>query len=579
MEFVEYLNKGYDIVPLYKNKKYATVEQGEVYDTFIANTTNESRLKLIKENDYGIGIILDGLCVLDYDKKEGLESFIKQYGIDLTYPGIVTTHDGYHVWFRCNEQYDQFFCKNNIELKTKLYLPTQGSIHPDGTPYQYLNGSIPAKKDLVEFTPYQYSELLKFKRDSNVFSDPTEHGGRNVKLAQMAGLLIGKDINLTIVKDMCLAYNKSNITPCFTDKEVNVVCDSIFKTAKRNKEGKVIGVKEAEEVKEFHLTTLEELAERYGNVQTSWLIKDFMPLSSCGLFVSNPEMGKTWIMLDLALSVVTGRQFLNSVLPESTGEVWYIQQEDAFPQLLKRLRQLLHCKIYDEDDGIVVELPNFDIPLRFYTDKQFNFKNEDVIDSFTEKCLLNKPKIVLIDPMYAIGRIDDYFASTAQKMIVFKQIRDEVKTGFFVAHHGVSSKHAKADIRERDNAWGSEFLNAWQEVGWQINFKEGKKVLSRNFKNTGKPELLEFNLDFEGENDEMCNLRVKPFIAGETSIDDDSINASVVEANMIEAIKKGEISCVQDFCDEFGIPNQTKGKRILDKLGAKKKDGAKVYSI
>jgi RecA-family ATPase len=57
-------------------------------------------------------------------------------------------------------------------------------------------------------------------------------------------------------------------------------------------------------------------------VSVSWLVQDFFAEKSVGLIVGESQAGKTFLALDLAVSVATGRQFFGKRV--SKGGVLYM---------------------------------------------------------------------------------------------------------------------------------------------------------------------------------------------------------------------------------------------------------------
>jgi DNA-binding transcriptional ArsR family regulator len=80
---------------------------------------------------------------------------------------------------------------------------------------------------------------------------------------------------------------------------------------------------------------------------------------------------------------------------------------------------------------------------------------------------------------------DDYMTKSAEQMLRLKIMRDRYGCSFLVAHH--TTKHA--DNMERSRLWGSQFLNALLETGWQVKRSEsdGTVIVRRHFKVAKNP--------------------------------------------------------------------------------------------
>jgi hypothetical protein len=71
----------------------------------------------------------------------------------------------------------------------------------------------------------------------------------------------------------------------------------------------------------------------------SYLLPGLIPEGLC-LLVSRPKLGKSWLVLDLAIATAEGRFVLGELKPES-GEVLYLAMEDGRRRLQRRLTRLL----------------------------------------------------------------------------------------------------------------------------------------------------------------------------------------------------------------------------------------------
>lgn len=565
MKLQDYIDKGYDVVPL---KQYEKGLAASDLEALLSNTSNEQRLDLIQKNKFNIGVILDEVCVVDLDTKdEGIfNSFLKSTGLTKDYCGLVETKDGYHFWLLNTDNRPPLKALeyHGLEVRANNWIVAPGSLHEDDHSYVYkfTSGKVPNKIDLEPFNKAIFQFIQDKKGTDSVFTGNIKEGERNSKLTQLAGLFIGKGIDISIVKEIVGSYNETHLNPPLSQKQVVTICESVKRTSDRK------GKDSSEEVEEdkpktFELTTFAEMIDLFSHEESSWLVDGIIPNASCGMMLSKPELGKTWVLIELALSLTTGREFLGKYQPLRRGEVWFIQQEDRYTNLINRLAKLLHCKIWEEKNGdFVIEVPKSDIPIIWHKEKNFSFVNPEVIDSFAEKLIDRKPVAVLIDPMYSIGKVDDYFASTAQKMLKFKRLRDETDTSFLIAHH-TSKGSATANLRERDKQWGSEFLNAWLEFGLQLNSKGEKTILTANFKDAEKlppQELVRTINNFSA----TLSLETYDEVDGSdpNSVDFESIK---------QAITKGKISSIKDLRDMYGnIESDAKATRILKRIGAVK---------
>jgi hypothetical protein len=148
------------------------------------------------------------------------------------------------------------------------------------------------------------------------------------------------------------------------------------------------------------------------------------------------------------------------------------------------------------------------IPVMLHEQRRFKFDDEEVVDAWVTKIKQIRPALVILDPLYSAGSVEDFMAGTARSMFLFKSIRDSLGTAFLIAHHtrktsrpsGNGGRPASQDqAPEREDVWGSQFLNAWMETGWQVRKREeiGTATIVRHFKvqSDSHQAVLGFKID------------------------------------------------------------------------------------
>lgn len=75
-----------------------------------------------------------------------------------------------------------------------------------------------------------------------------------------------------------------------------------------------------------------------------WLVDKIWLAEAVGLIVGAPKMGKSWLALDLGLSVATGTPFLGRLPVPVAGPVVYVSKEDPDYLLYDRLAKILIAK-------------------------------------------------------------------------------------------------------------------------------------------------------------------------------------------------------------------------------------------
>lgn len=95
-----------------------------------------------------------------------------------------------------------------------------------------------------------------------------------------------------------------------------------------------------------------------------YLVQGILTEGACGFIAGEPKCYKSWVGLDLALSVATGADFLGVFRVANPGPVLYIQEEDPAPTLKNRSAKIWVNKstdkfelVHNEDEAGLYWLP------------------------------------------------------------------------------------------------------------------------------------------------------------------------------------------------------------------------------
>lgn len=261
------------------------------------------------------------------------------------------------------------------------------------------------------------------------------------------------------------------------------------------------------------VSSYSDLRQQYMDYEARWLIEGWMPEAGILMLAAPPERFKTWLALDMAVSVVMGRPFLDHYQVEKAGNVLIIQQEDFPANVTKRLDLIVDAK-YERypADFEITELPDggwqitTDKPMAyeilFHTEGQLSLDNMESLGKLYETVKTYKPVLVIIDPFYSLTNKDDYGAAAAGVIReVIKKIRTITNASFLFVHHTRKSDDKTGDPTGRQSGWGSQFINAAMEGMILLARQQGAPsnyvTAYRNFKEapTGENVNMEFLID------------------------------------------------------------------------------------
>ncbi|NLB94522.1 MAG: AAA family ATPase [Armatimonadetes bacterium] len=539
---LDYLSHGYSVIPCNPKTKKPFVKW-KPYQTRLP-TEGEVCEWWRQWPNAAIGVVtgkVSRLVVLDADvDKHGANVWLL-YQCAPT-ERIVKTGGGYHLWLRYPEGADFVPTLAGVmekELGPGLdvrgdggYVIAPPSLHPSGVLYAWVQ-----EGEATALPPAILESLLEQHRhspqpvtarvdqdDTQTLSDDEQwltrslggvaSGSRNQTLTRLAGYLAGKGLPFDVTERLVEVWDDRNDPPLRAEDEAG------FRRTLRSVYEREAAKKAAADhapggALDFTLIPLDEFMCEYGDSRVQWIVQEWLPWATTGLIISPPAHYKTWFLLDLAVSIASGRPFLGQFPVEKPGPVILFQQEDAFQGLAGRIgliagNRLMEGQEVPDDDPLSFSLyiPEA-IPVHIHRERVLRFGDRWSMEKLREFVEQIRPRLVILDPLYSATTTEDFMASAAGNMMVLKHLRDLYHTSFLVAHH--TRKGAVHDTG-REGAWGSQFLNAWLETGWQIRSAEdaapGEIILRRHFKITGAAETVNVRFDIDSEEQHSYHVHV-----------------------------------------------------------------------
>lgn len=569
---LEYASFGWSVLPVKPEDKRPYMSN---WLTYQHQRANKQMLEnwFNNLNNAGIGAItgkISNIIVLDVESycKIPIEELLRRYPTQLV---ARTGSGGYHLYFTYPNNVSKVGNRVGIFEGADLradggFIVLPPTIHPNGNRYEWVKRGIPGvfPKALldIEAKPTASNEGWITEALHGV-----SEGGRNDTCARLAGYFFKKGMNADVVETLLLEWNEKNDPP-LPVKEVRTTLKSIERshsgaeTQFTSVEFENDQTEEEQKESTFDVMKMCDYVKGYGGDGVSWLVQDWLPDKSITFLISPPESYKTWILLDLAVSVATGNPFLGSFAVNQTGPTMIIQQEDSHSGLTDRLALIVEQKLkmtadLEGDEWQVPSMP--DIPIYVHPSRMLRFDNKKVIEELEKQIEILKPKVILIDPLYSTtASTDNYMSDLANQMMVLKTWRDKYGCSFVIAHH--SKKNLDPDSTAREDSWGSQFLNAFLEAGWQIRrnpkLAQNEIVVRRHSKVMGNQKPISLTFDISTIYPMKYQVTARSYEmapAGETR--------QPAQASLLDMLQEGDMSQA-DICARTGKGRSTVSRQI-----------------
>jgi hypothetical protein len=191
------------------------------------------------------------------------------------------------------------------------------------------------------------------------------------------------------------------------------------------------------------------LPEHTGGL-TSWLVEGLWCDQAVGIVGGEPKCCKSFLALDLAVSVASGAPCLRRFPAVRTGPVLLFPAEDALGVVRQRLGGIAAAAGVDfaslQVDVITAPSLRLDLP----ADRQ---RLEKTIAE-------RRPRLLVLDPLIRLHRIDENDASQVAPLLSFlRELQRNYQVAVVVVHH--ARKDAAGGTRPGQALRGSSELHGW----------------------------------------------------------------------------------------------------------------------
>lgn len=221
---------------------------------------------------------------------------------------------------------------------------------------------------------------------------------------------------------------------------------------------------------------LEEPAE-----ETRWLVRSLWTRASVGCAAGHPKLGKTWLGLDLALSVATGTPCLDRFEVDDAGDVLVYLAEDHPALVRKRLSGLCRHR------GLCLE----NVPVHVITTPTLRLDLENDRGRLDRAVRRIRPRLLLLDPLVRLHRRDENNAGDVAELLAFlRDLQRAHDLAVLVVHHMRKNGAAHAGQALR----GSSDFHAWIDSGLYLRAQRDRVLLTAEHRDAPAPESLELRL-------------------------------------------------------------------------------------
>jgi len=245
-----------------------------------------------------------------------------------------------------------------------------------------------------------------------------------------------------------------------------------------------------------------------------WLVDSLWARAGVGILGGAPKCCKSWLGLDLALSVATGTPALGTFDVDDPGPVLLYMAEDAAPIVKARLLGLCAHRALSLDDA----------PIHVITSPSLRLDRSHDQVRLREAARRLRPRLLLLDPFVRLHRIDENDSGQVAALLGYlREVQRELDLAVIVVHH--ARKNGSA-VQPGQSLRGSGDLHAWGDSNLYMRRTKDSLVLTVEHRAAAAPEPISFAL-VDDDHAPRLALTTPPDATASAS---DTLDARVLDA-------------------------------------------------
>lgn len=281
-----------------------------------------------------------------------------------------------------------------------------------------------------------------------------------------------------------------------------------------------------------------------------WLIEGLWARSAIGLIGGAPKCCKTWLGLDMAISVASGTKALDHFPVAVSGSALVYLAEDGLPQVRARIAALCRHRGVDiaRLDLHVITSPVLRLDLR--ADQE---RLAEALDRL-------RPKILLLDPLVRLHRLDENSAAEISGLLGYiRDLQRRFDVAVVLVHHASKKQRSQPGQALR----GSSDLHAIGDCNAYLVRHGDDIVLTIEHRAAKSPDPIRLDLVAE-DGGETMHLRVRGDVGGDSCRQSSSLDQQILAmlARVAEPMTRTALR------ERLGVNNQ----RLGDVLGQLERD-------
>lgn len=227
-----------------------------------------------------------------------------------------------------------------------------------------------------------------------------------------------------------------------------------------------------------------------GSAVARWLVEPLWARAAVGVLGGAPKCCKSWLALDLAVSVASGTACLGAFDVDASGPVLLYMAEDAAPIVKARLTGICRARRIDLAD---VPIHVITIPVLRLDRGRDQARLRDAV----RRCA---PRLLVLDPFVRLHRMNENDAGEVSALLGYlRTLQRQLDVAVLVVHH--ARKNGGGGVQAGQSLRGSGDFHAWGDSNLYLRRQKDTLVLTIEHRAAAAPDPLRIRLVTDGEDD------------------------------------------------------------------------------
>jgi RecA-family ATPase len=264
-----------------------------------------------------------------------------------------------------------------------------------------------------------------------------------------------------------------------------------------------------------------------------WLIDELWADEAVGIVGGEPKCCKSFLALDMAVSVAGGVPCLRRFAPVQTGRVLLFAAEDALHVVRQRLAgiALAAGRALDDLDIHVITAPS--VRLDVECDR----------DALAETVAELRPKLLVLDPFVRLHRIDENLSGEVAPLLAYlRELQRRFHVAVVLVHH---ARKGGAKMRAGQALRGSSEFHAWGDSNLYLRRHGDQLALSVEHRAAAAITAVSLQLAINGDAIALATIEraaATPAITATTTL------ADKIEAQLAAAAAPLTAAAIRKLC-------------------------------